>query len=160
MHSKFKGNIGQFYVSAKLAELGFSVFSEEGDISKIDLIAEKDGNLIRLQVKARTPVNNTIQLDLTKSGPNYKFAYTKEMFDFFAVVDLISKQVYLVPVSVLETNKKQFTLRLVDSKHDWGKVNLAADYLAEEILRDYTGDTQTEKAVGNDIVQTTTQPAA
>lgn len=55
MHNKRKGNIGELAVALELANHEYSVFTEQGDISKIDLVAEKDGVLIRIQCKAITP---------------------------------------------------------------------------------------------------------
>ena len=88
MHSKRKGNVGQFAVGLELTKLGYSVFTEEGDISKIDVIGEKQGKLIRIQVKAITPVGGSLICKMVKAGPNYRFSYKKDMFDYFAIYDL------------------------------------------------------------------------
>lgn len=92
MHSKRKGNIGQLATSYFLSQFGFSVFLEAGDISKIDLIAEKDGKLITFQCKAITPKKGILSLSLRKCGPNYTVKYSEDQFDFFAVYDLINKR--------------------------------------------------------------------
>lgn len=135
MHSKRKGNIGSFGIGLELTKLGYSIFTEEGDISKIDMIAEKDGKIIRLQVKGVTPVNDTLPLELTKSGPNYSFKYEIDNFDYFALWDLENHVGYLIPVDVLNTNNKRFTLRLRTPKNNQTKnINYAEDYLLEKIL--------------------------
>jgi hypothetical protein len=135
MHSKSKGNIGQFYAAAKLAELEFAVFTEEGDNSKVDIIGVKDNIILRFQVKAVTPKNNTLALMLKKSGPNYKFKYKEEMFDYFIVVDLISFKVYAVSSEVLRTHQDTFTIRLVAAKNKQScNTNEADDYLMEKVL--------------------------
>lgn len=135
MHSKLKGNLGQFIISAKLAEYGFSVFSEEGDLSKIDLIAEKNGMLFRIQVKGITPVNNSIRLPLKKCGPNYNFKYDARNFDYFGVVDLQSKQAYLISSSILNEHQNLFTLRLKLSRNNQiNKINNSKDYLFENVI--------------------------
>jgi hypothetical protein len=138
MHSKIKGNIGQFAVSAALARLGFSVFSEEGDISKIDLVAEKNGKLLRLQCKAITPVANCLQLPLKKSGPGYKFTYKSAMFDYFAVCDLSDGAVYVVSSCVLDDTTHTLTLRKSAAKNNQTKhVRIAADYEISKVLKDW-----------------------
>lgn len=135
MHSKRKGNIGSFGIGLELTKLGYSVFTEEGDISKIDMIAEKDGKIIRLQVKGITPVNDTLPLELTKSGPNYSFRYEIGSFDYFAIWDLENHIGYLIPAEVLNTNKKRFTLRMSLPKNNQSKhINHADDYLLEKVL--------------------------
>lgn len=120
LHSKVKGNIGQFATALAFARHGFSVFTEEGDMSKIDLIAEKDGKLIRVQCKAITPKNGALNLLLYKNGPGYRFTYDLSMFDYFAVMDLNTERVYLVPVEFLGTRTSGVNLRvdmMEESKH-------------------------------------------
>lgn len=135
MHSKRKGNIGQFALGLALTKLGYSVFTEEGDISKIDIIAEKGGKLLRFQSKAITPTDNKLQLHLTKSGPNYKFTYQQGVFDYFAIYDLEDGDIYLVPDSVLSENNHKFNLRKAPSKNNQTSgVHMASDYLIEKIL--------------------------
>jgi hypothetical protein len=135
MHSKRKGNIGQFAVGLELTKLGYSVFTEEGDISKIDILAEKDGKILRIQVKAITPTNDKLILQLKKSGPNYKFYYELGMFDYFGLYDLDDGHVYLVPDSVLANNSTSFNLSKKTSKNNQiSGVHAASDYLIEKML--------------------------
>lgn len=142
MHSKIKGNAGQFAIATCLAENGFSVFTEEGDISKIDIIAEKNNRLIRIQCKAITPTNGCIRLVLKKSGPNYSFYYSQSMFDYFGVYDLVNKQCYFVPSSILLSNSSCLTLRLDNVKNNQKeKIRYASEFLISGFLRDYTRDT-------------------
>lgn len=135
MHSKRKGNIGQTAVALAFTRLGYSVFLEFGDISKIDLIAEKDNKIIRVQVKAITAKKNILTLNFRKSGPNYQFFYKKEMVDYFAVVDLDTLKVYLVNSDVLDINKIAFSLRLKNPEnYRVSNSHNAEDYLIEKIL--------------------------
>ena len=135
MHSKKKGNTGQFGVSLALSKLGYSVFTEEGDISKIDVIAEGDGKLIRIQCKAITPKNGFIPINLKKSGPNYKFKYQTNMFDYFGIYDLEDSNVYLVSSRILESHGHSFSLRKVKTKNNQREgVNYASDFLIDKVL--------------------------
>jgi hypothetical protein len=135
MHSKRKGNIGQFAIALELSKLGYSVFTEEGDISKIDIIAEKDGKLIRIQSKAITPKNNTLTLSVKKSGPDYHYIYEQGIFDFFGIVDLEDGKVYLVPDEILSEYTSSFALRKIPSRNNQSKnVHNAEDYLLEKVL--------------------------
>ena len=135
MHSKRKGNIGQFALGLALTKLGYSVFTEEGDISKIDIIAEKDGKLLKIQSKAITPKDNKLILSLKKSGPNYKFKYERGVFDYFGIYDLEDGNVYLVPDSILSENNNTFNLRKIQSKNNqiFG-IHMASDYLIDKVL--------------------------
>ncbi len=118
MHTKLKGNIGQAAIVKRLAELGYNVFSELGDLSKVDLIAEKEGKLLRLQCKAMTSRNGTVEISLLKSGPNnYRREYTVDMFDYFAVYVLDQDLIGFIPsVKALENNRS-YKLRISDSKN-------------------------------------------
>lgn len=135
MHSKLKGNVGQFATALCLSKLGYSVFTEEGDISKIDLIAECKGSLLKFQCKSITPVKNKLCLPLRKTGPNYCVTYREEDLDYFSVYDLFNDNLYFVPSSILREFKNTFILRLTKPKNNYVKgVRFAEDFLAEKIL--------------------------
>jgi len=94
---------------------------------------------------------------LRKCGPNYRVKYCEVEFDFFAVYDLNNDRLYLVPSAILQRYDNAFGLRVEASKNNQKqKVNQAEDYLAEKVLRDYTGSTPPDNAEGDDIVQTAT----
>ncbi len=132
MHAKFKGNVGAFVLSLFLAEQGYSVFTEQGDISKIDVISEKDGELLKYQAKAVTPVNGKISAELRKCGPGYVYRYTEKDFDYMSVYDLENKQLYIIPSKILFTNKHSLTFSLQPPKIKNTTVRLASDYIASK----------------------------
>lgn len=160
MHSKRKGNIGQLATAFWFSKKGYSVFTEEGDISTIDLIVEIQisqikNQLLRLQCKAITPKEGRLILPLKKSAAGYSFVYQEKSFDFFSIYDLEGEKLYLVPSKVLRTNCSSLNLRLERTKNSQQKkVYFAEDFLAERILRDYMVGT-TENSEYNEIVQTT-----
>lgn len=135
MHSKKKGNVGQLATGLCLAKMGYSIFTEEGDISPIDLIAEKNGRLLRFQCKGVSPVKGRLEVRLVKSGPGYTFKYTEDLFDYFSVYDLHGGGVYLLPSKVLNECGRTVSLRLEQSKNNQTKnVRLAADHTPDKIL--------------------------
>lgn len=159
MHSKMKGALGQAAVAADLIRQGYFVFGELGDLSKIDLIAvSEDYNLHKVQVKAITSLNGKVELLATKSGPGYSFKYEQHHADVFAVYVLDRQQVLYVSAHELLQHNKSLTIRLDKTRNSQEKgVNSFEKYLDfERALRDYTRDTLTDKAEGDDIVQTTT----
>lgn len=158
MHTKRKGNIGELAVGLAFAKAGYSIFYENGDISKIDLIAEKNGKMIRVQCKAYNPKHDSdcIPLKFSKSGPNYNFDYNKSDFDFFAILNLANEEIYLINSDIIE-NKKSITLRVAKSKNNQIKnCNDSNNYLFERVLRDY----EQNASNSDDIVQTTTEMAS
>jgi len=135
MHSKRKGNIGQFAAALELAKFGYSVFTEEGDISKIDLIAEKEGVLLRVQCKAVMPKNGCITLNVRKCGPNYVYRYKKEHIDLFSLYNLVTERVYFIQSSILNDIKSGFSLRVDKAEKNFKTLfNLAENYTLEKTL--------------------------
>lgn len=140
LHSKKKGNIGQAAAALEFAKLGFSVFIEQGDISPIDLLVERDGRVIRLQCKAARPKNGQLSLPVRKCGPSYTDVYNQTQFDFFCLYDLDNHEVYLIPSYILRSQKSSFALRLVKPKNNQVKgLNFADDFrlsnVASTLLR-------------------------
>lgn len=84
--SKHKGNIAQSAVILELQKHGFNVFTESGDLSRIDIIAEKENRLFKIQIKFSNDSKETAKLNIVKSGPNgYRYTYTNEDVDIFAL---------------------------------------------------------------------------
>ncbi len=136
MHSKRKGNIGQLAIAVLLSKFEYSVFLEAGDISKIDLIGEKDGKILTFQCKALTPIKGCLNVPLRKSGPNYCVKYEENQFDYFSVFDLNTEKVYLLSSKILRSHNNTFSLRVNSSKNTQkNKVNCAENYLAERVLQ-------------------------
>lgn len=142
MHSKMKGSIGELVVATDLLNKGFCVFSELGDLSRIDLIAETSTELLRIQVKAATSKNGKIEVDSFKSGPGYSFKYKEKDVDIFAIYCLDTKQLAYISSRELCNCKSTLTLRIELPKNNQTKgVNLFSNFTWERALRDYTHST-------------------
>lgn len=85
MHSKRKGNIGELKVACELNKLGYSVFSELGDISRIDLIVQVNDSLLKVQVKYITRKDGCYAFSTGKAGPGYRYNYRVSDVDVFAL---------------------------------------------------------------------------
>lgn len=121
LHSKAKGSIGQLSVAQDLINRGYSVFTELGDNSKVDLVAIKESQTIRIQVKYITPKNGSVNLYTRKTGPNYFFRYTAEQVDVFAVhVPGFDKILYVSSKELL-SKKTQLSIRISNSKNKQNK---------------------------------------
>lgn len=117
MHAKEKGNMGEAVVTMDLISKGFHVFTEIGDISKIDLIAEKDHKLYKIQVKTRTSSYGAIKIRLDKRGPNYVYYYKNYDVDVFAYYSLNENILIYIPFSYFEKiGKQRFSVRLTERK--------------------------------------------
>ena len=157
MHSKQIGNIASSAVVLELQKRDFNIFSEIGDLSKIDIIAEKDGILKRIQVKSCKKLSGYICIPVKKSGPNgYRYNYKESDIDWFAAYEPKSGEIFWVESKLACTKKVGFVLRIDNPKNNqYLKINRSVDFDINRFLRDYTQNT----CNGDDIVQTTTQSA-
>ncbi len=158
MHSKQKGNIGFTATVLSLQKEGFNVFSEIGDYSKIDLIAEKNGKLIRVQVKYTDHGkrdSGTFHLTLVKSGPNgYRYTYKPSDLDWFAVYNPILEEVFWISSIDACKNSTGIVFRFEKPKNRQAyNSHNVEDYRIDRLLRDFTQDIPIRD---DDKVQTTT----
>ena len=99
LHAKMKGTLGELKVTSELIKKGYAVFTEVGDLSRIDLIAWKDDKLIKIQVKSLASKNGSIEIHNYKSGPNYRYKYTKEDVDIFAIYSPELDEVFYISIN-------------------------------------------------------------
>jgi len=132
MHSKAKGNIGEMAVTKDLMLKGYAVFYELGDLSKVDLIAEKDSKLIKIQVKTKWKTDDgKISADLRSSGPGYEYRYNNSDIDIIACYAADRDIVLYVPVSdIVASGLRAFTIRPEKTKNNQTKgIRLYENYL-------------------------------
>ena len=116
MTTKQLGNIGEAKTLCKFVELQIPVYQAFGDNEKSDLIAEFNGVLKRIQVKASefckkdkisfSLVSSTVH---RKNGVKHK--YTSKEIDYFALYNLETNILLLVPIEILE-GQTQISFRL------------------------------------------------
>lgn len=130
MHSKQKGNVGSTATILALQKLSWNVFVELGDYSKVDLIAEKDGKTIKIQVKYckyQEKKGNYI-LSMKKSGPNgYRYTYQDQDLDVFSVYLPDEEKVVFIPKSKI-AGVNSFTLRKLLARNNQKKCNQVDDF--------------------------------
>lgn len=155
-HSKQKGNLGFSATLKEIHKLGYNVFTELGDNSKIDMIVEVNSKLIKLQVKYATEKNGVAHLLIKKSGPNgYRYTYTENDVDIFSVYLPNEDKVVFVPAKLACKNKTTMNIRYRESKN---RQKFNVHHISEfenlnGILRDFTLDICND----DDKVQTTTE---
>ena len=141
-HSKQKGNLGFSATLKELHKLGYNVFTEIGDNSKIDMIVEVNTKLVKIQVKYATATNGKVTLKLQKSGPNgYRYTYTDLDIDIFSVYIPTIDKVIFVPAKLALKNTKAFNIRFVESKNKQNKfVHFVNEFEnLDEILKNFNG---------------------
>jgi len=118
-----------FSVVKELHKMSLNVFSELGDLSKIDIIVETKGKLVKVQVKYAPMKNGGIKLSLRKCGPNgYRYTYTSQDVDVFAVYCPTNDKVYWIPASEACKSASSFGLRVLPTKKPNSTLRMAEDY--------------------------------
>lgn len=113
LHSKQLGAIGVLRVAAKLMSEGYSVFAELGDLSRVGLIVLVNHQPIKVQVKTRNLKDGRIVADSRKSGPGYRYRYTPEDVDVFAIYVSQQDLVLYVDVKQILNAKSTFAIRVL-----------------------------------------------
>lgn len=130
------GKLGEAKVLAKFTELGIQVYLPFGEGSSVDLIAEFNGKLNRIQVKSTEKENNgtlvfsICSTTIQKDRKIQKHIYSADEIDYFALYSSITDEVYLLPIE--EAPTKKFSLRYKEPYNS--KSHKAEDYLLTKIL--------------------------
>ncbi len=156
-----KGTLGEIAVCKELSKLGYNVFVELGNHSKVDLIIlDEEYKTYKIQVKAVYSVNETVEVYSVKTclNPKYNSTYTAKQVDIFAVYVIDKDFVFYVTAKEILKNGKSSRFRLSKSKNGQKKfVRYARDYMNfKKALRGYTPHSRTVSAADDEIVQTTT----
>lgn len=131
VHSKVKGNIGELLIAADLVKKGYPVFTELGDNSKTDLIALVEEVPVKIQVKSyNTNENGSVVLRAAKSGPNYRFKYTTEQVDVFALYILDANIICYVSAAEVIAARGGIKIRPFPAKNKQTKGLTMADKYA------------------------------
>src|SRR3990172_7082743 len=145
MHTKDAGTVGELAVILQLKQAGYTVFTEVGDNSSIDLIVIGTGLLLRGQVKSCRRVNGSATLPLRKAGPNgylRKYIDDVDAIDFFALyVHDTGDIAYILANEAFEScpGSTRLTFRVEPAKNKQERgVRYLKDYADfEGVLRDY-----------------------
>lgn len=139
MNTKRLGNIGEAKVLCKFVEMQIPVYQAFGDIEKADLVAEFNGKLNKIQIKTSEKFeNDQFVVDLTSSTirkqKDYRHKYSKDEIDYFAVYNLQSDILLLLPISEFE-NKTAIKINIpYKPSHNQYKAINWEDYTFEKII--------------------------
>ena len=139
MNSKRIGNIGEAKVLSKFVELGIPVYIPFGDNERIDLIAEFNGVLNRIQVKTSNSINeDNIRFDIVSStmhrNNGIKHFYNKNEIDYIACYSILKNEIYLIDIN--EANTQAIIFRYNTPKNNQVlNIRYASDYLLEDKIK-------------------------
>ena len=119
--------MAELTVAAKLANDGWRVLLPYGENTRYDLVAEKNGRFIRIQVKYVTPKEGKLYVNCCSSNNWSVLPYTAKEIDAIAAYNASDQSVYYVPVANIR--KKAMVLRLDPTKNNQKmKVRFAKDF--------------------------------
>jgi len=129
MHKKTKGDIAELAVAMKLFKEGWNVLFPFGENNRYDLVGEKDGKFIKVQVKYVSPLNGALIVSC-KSSNNWSVdRYTSKEIDFIAAYDSSSGSIYFIPSS--KFNSSAIVLRINAAKNKQKtSINKAEEFLS------------------------------
>lgn len=138
IHSKHKGNEAQSAVIYELQKHQIATFIELGDLSKVDVIAEKHGITKRIQVKYSGTEDDLAFLPLRKCGPNgYRYTYKETDVDWFALYHAKTQRIMWISSQDACKNKVEISIRMVPvNNHQKAKIRNADDYSIQKFLDD------------------------
>ena len=132
-HTKDKGDLGVFKVMSRLSELGYTILQPLTEHSAFDLVAYKDSDFYRVQVKYRKKRDNgTVTVKLCTSWAdrhgNHERFYDMSEIDVFAVYCPDSDECYFINTAYLK-GLHSFALRLDKPRNPVkSRIRFARDY--------------------------------
>jgi Holliday junction resolvase-like predicted endonuclease len=112
---KTQGSVAELFVAQHVMGLGWRILFPFGENCRYDLVAEKNGSFVRVQVKYTTPKNGALMVRCRSSNNWSVKSYTSEDVDCIASFDPVNLRVYFLPISC--ANNTCVSLRLHPSKN-------------------------------------------
>ena len=138
MHKKTKGSIAELHVCADLMKKGWRISIPYGENNRYDLVAEKDGKFLRIQVKYVTPKNGALYLHCFSSNNWSVQRYTSVQIDVIAAYNPLTEKVYYVPVDYMQS--KVMLLRLTPARNGQkAKIRYAHEFEGHGVVCDRAG---------------------
>ncbi|TAH53014.1 MAG: hypothetical protein EYC68_04970 [Chloroflexota bacterium] len=139
------GIIGRIACRGTLDVSGYNIFTELGDLSRVDLIALVDQEPVKIQVKTRNLKDGKIVVDSRKSGPGYLYRYQPGDVDVFAIYVPEVDLVLFLSIDFVLKAKGATAIRIVQAKNNQRDgIHWFEDYLDfKRALRDHTQSTRT-----------------
>ena len=127
---KPRGTVGELAVAKDLILQGYSVFTELGDNSRVDLIAIVNNHPVKIQVKTSLGENDVASFDVVKKTFGYKYKYSVDDVDIFALYVMKTDQVLYVSSEEALNQKSYISFKLGDP----GRVNQFKQRFAKDYL--------------------------
>lgn len=112
---KPRGTVGELAVAKDLILKGYAVFTELGDNARVDLIALVGNTPVKIQVKTSLGKNGVASFDVVKSTFGYKYKYTENDIDLFALYIMSTDQIIYVSSKEALQQKSMISFKMAPS---------------------------------------------
>jgi hypothetical protein len=113
-----KGRLGYNLLEKELLKRDYEIYIPLLENTKIDCIACKNGQLIKMQIKTIQMDRGYKKLPVRKISHNqgqYKiFNYTSDEIDYFIGVDIDTEDLYIVPIDIIEKYKSAISVSTLE----------------------------------------------
>lgn len=132
MHTKTKGTIAELKIASRLLEDGWKVLFPLGENNRYDLVVEKGGKFVRIQVKYVTQKKGSLDVNCSSSNNWSVLPYNSNEIDYIAVFNASNEEMYFLPISLM--TKYKFKLRIDKTKNNQNKgIHYATDFKSLKI---------------------------
>ena len=129
-NSKAIGDLAELMVATKYVELGCFVSRPLTDNAPYDLIIDDGTFLKKVQVKARSPKDGKINVELFTSMVNYNRSYENGDFDLLAIYNIDTKQIAVISWEEASRNGTTVVFRITPPLNNQTKnVRLFENYV-------------------------------
>lgn len=151
------GDVNELKCILAFEERGYYTSIPFSGSCRYDVVVDINGKLIRIQCKSShyyKQDKGSIEFNATRSITNtqktVRYQYTKKEIDYFYTH--FNNYDFLVPVEEASTGK---ILRLKPPKNNqWEQINIAADYLLDNVLDSILNEAPIQRYIDNYIVST------
>jgi hypothetical protein len=131
-HPKDKGDRSTLAIMTALRELGYAMYVPFGENTRVDLVIEKDGRLLRVQCKTGRLRSGAVRFSACSISAHHRRPATIRDYlgqiDLFAVYCPETSGVYLIPIDEAPL-RTSGSLRVDPSRNNQRKkIRFAADY--------------------------------
>lgn len=135
---KYVGSAGERYAEGKFLEYGCPVFASLGDINPYDIVVELNNKLYKIQIKTSNKANNekivfNLRAETYKDKKYIKRSYSNKEIDYFALVNLKTKDVLLLDIKDAPQSEVSFRFNKAKNGQELG-IRYYKDYLFENAI--------------------------
>lgn len=119
MNQQHKGDHAELRIAAELKRYGWTVLVPHADNTLYDIVAERDGEFVRLQVKSSRFTGTSVVFNCYNSankGRSNRTTYTDDDIDGFGVYCDVTDECYWVPVAERTESTCSLNVRDADAK--------------------------------------------